>query len=207
VTDLIAITDPRWSDDDLAARAEAMLSAVPSGSLAIQLRDKVRGGGAVLALAERLRVICSRYGAPLYLNDRLDLALAVGADGAHLGESSIDVGDARELLGPEPVITVATHRLDEVDRARVAGATAVLVSPIYATPGKGAPIGPGFLSEAKARAGSLRVYALGGINLGNVAECRRAGADGVAVMRALWDSTEPALAARQFVDAVRADRA
>jgi thiamine-phosphate pyrophosphorylase len=204
--DVIAITDPRWSDEDLADKADAMLAAVPAGSLAIQLRDKKRSAQAILALAERLRIICARYRASLYVNDRLDIALAVGADGAHLGDSSIEVKDARLLLGPEAFISRAAHCLDDVDRARQGGASAVLVSPIYPTPNKGAPRGTDFVSEARDRADGVRVYALGGVDLSNTAACCRAGAAGVAVVRAVWDSPEPSSAARSLVAAVRANR-
>jgi thiamine-phosphate pyrophosphorylase len=207
VSDVIAITDPRWSDDELASGAEAMLRAVPSGSIAVQIRDKVRAGGAVLALAERLRVICSRHGAELYVNDRLDVALAVGADGVHLGATAVGVIDARRLLGPAAFISTSAHHVDDVDRARSAGATAVLVSPIYASLGKGPPRGAKALSESKARAGDVRVYALGGVEIGNVGECIRAGAGGVAVVRALWGARDPSEAATHLVDAVRAHRA
>jgi len=200
---VIAITDPRWSDEELTLRAEAMLGPVPRGSLALQLRDNKRAGRAILALAERLRAICSRHQAPFYVNDRLDVALAVAADGVHLGDASVEVGDARTLLGPGAFISMAAHRLDDVDRARNGGASAVLASPIFVTPGKGAPQGTRFLSEARNRAGSMPIYALGGVDMTNAAECRLAGADGVAVIRALWDSTDPSSAARALVAAVR----
>jgi thiamine-phosphate pyrophosphorylase len=204
---VIAITDPKWSDDELVSRAEQILRAVEAGSLAIQLRDKVRGGAAVLALAERLRAVCSRYRAPLYVNDRLDVALAVGADGAHLGEGSVDTEDARRLLGATAFVSMSAHRLDDVDRASRARATAVLVSPIFVTPRKGAPRGTQALGESKARAGRVRVYALGGVEVATAGECIRAGADGVALVRALWGALDPASAARDIMEALRADRA
>jgi thiamine-phosphate pyrophosphorylase len=204
--DVIAITDPRWSDDELALRAEAMLGAVPPGSLALQLRDKVRDGRTILSLAERLHAICSRHRAPFYVNDRLDVALALAADGAHLGEASVEVPDARALLGPDRFISVSAHCLQDVERARLEGANAVLASPIFATPGKPTPQGTRFLSEARNRAGNVRVYALGGVDVINAARCRDAGADGVGVVRALWDVQEPSSAALALVAAVRGYR-
>jgi len=203
---VIAITDPRWSDDELATRAEAVLVAVPRGSVGLQLRDKVRQAKAVHGLAERLRAICSQNGAPLYINDRLDIALAVGADGVHLGDASIEIGDARALLGPAAFISMAAHGLEEIDRSRLAGATAVLASPIFATPGKGEPQGTRFLADARARAGGARIYALGGVDATNADECRRAGADGVAVVRAVWGSPDASSAALSLVAAARASR-
>jgi thiamine-phosphate pyrophosphorylase len=201
--DVIAITDPRWADDELVLRAEAVLAAVPRGSVGLQLRDKVRGSKAVHGLAERLRAICSQHDAALYVNDRLDVALAVEADGVHLGEASVAIGDARALLGPAAFISVAAHRLEDVDRARLAGATAVLLSPIFETPEKGALQGTRFLADARARAGAVRIYALGGIDVNNAAECRRAGADGVAVIRAVWGSPDAPTSAVSLVAAAR----
>lgn len=203
VPDVIAITDPRWSDEEVLLRSETVLAAVPPGSVALQLRDKVRSSQAVLSLGERLRAICSRHRAPFYVNDRLDVAMILAADGVHLGDASVEVGDARALLGPDAFISTAAHGPDDVDRARLGGATAVLVSPIYATPEKGAPQGTRLLSEARDRAQGMRVYALGGVDGSNAALCRRAGADGVAIVRAMWDGSDPSLAARSVAAIVR----
>src|SRR6185295_4538812 len=91
--DLIAITDPVLSDDQLCQRAERVLAAVPASSVGLQLRDRTRSGAPLLALASRLKIVCQRYGAPFYLNDRIDVALASDADGVHLGGGSVEIGD------------------------------------------------------------------------------------------------------------------
>jgi thiamine-phosphate pyrophosphorylase len=199
--DVVLITDPAFSDDELEERARRALAAVPRSSLAIQVRDKARPARAVMALAERLRRICLEYTAPLYVNDRIDVALALDADGVHLGGASVAVGEARRLVGPRAFVSVAAH--DASDVASASGATAAFVSPIFATPGKGAPRGTSLLREARARAKNLRLYALGGVDAGTAPACVGAGADGVAVIRAVWQAADVGSAARALVDAVR----
>jgi len=199
----LAITDPSLSDDLLAAKLGDVLRIVPRSSVGVQLRDKVRGGRALHALAVRLAALCREFAAPFYVNDRLDVALAVGADGVHLGGASIDVADARTLLGPSAFVSVAAHDPAEVERASSLGASAAIVSPIFETPGKGPARGTALLAAARARAGGLRIYALGGIDASRVAPCVAAGADGVAVVRALWSAADPGVAAFDLVAAVR----
>jgi thiamine-phosphate pyrophosphorylase len=201
--DVVAITDPALCDDELAERTYAVLRAVPSASVGVQLRDRRRAGRAILALAERLKSICAEFGAPLFVNDRLDIALATAADGVHLGGGSVGVADARRLLGPLGFVSIAAHRVDDLDQAATTGVTAALFAPIFSTPGKGPPTGTAVLSEARARAPHLRLYALGGVDAEHAPSCIVAGADGVAVVRALWEATDPAAAASALVEAVR----
>src|SRR5262249_35870679 len=149
-------------DDELVERAERMLKAAPVGAVGVQLRDNDRPSLALLRLAERLRGVCAARGAPFYVNDRVDVAIAVAADGVHLGGRSIGVKDARELLGQRAFVSVAAHGVGDVASGESSGATAVLVSPIFATPGKGPAAGVALLAEARAAARTVRVYALGG---------------------------------------------
>jgi len=204
--DVVVITDPAWSDDELTERSRRVLGAVPRSSVGIQIRDKARPARAVVALAERLKRVCGEFGAPLYVNDRVDLALSLGADGVHLGGESVDVGDARQLLGLSVFVSIAAHETHDVARAETSGATAALLSPIFATPGKGAPRGTSFISDARSLARRLRLYALGGIDPERAPACIGAGADGVAVVRAVWQAAEPGAAASALVDAVRTAR-
>jgi thiamine-phosphate pyrophosphorylase len=201
--DVVAITDPALCDDELAERTYSMLRAVPPASVAVQLRDRRRPGRAIVALAERLKSICAEFGAPFYVNDRLDVALATAADGVHLGGGSVRVADARRLLGSAAFVSIAAHRIDDLDQAATNGATAVLFAPIFSTPGKGAPCGTAVLSEARARAPHLRLYALGGVDVERAPSCIDAGADGVAVVRAVWEVTDPGAVASSLVEAVR----
>jgi thiamine-phosphate pyrophosphorylase len=200
---VVAITDPAWSDDHIAARARRMLSAVPRASVGIQVRDRARSASQVLVLARRLREICAESGAPIYVNDRLDIALAIDTDGMHLGQASVSVADARTLLAPGAFVSVAAHEPDEVERAARSGANAALVSPIFETPGKGPARSPSLLAGARERARGLFLYALGGIDATNAEACISAGADGVAVIRAVWQASDPGALAMALVAAVR----
>lgn len=198
---LIVITDDALSDDEIEQGMTRILAAVPPASTALQLRDRRRSTRALLARAERLRSLLARYRAPLIVNDRIDIARAVDADGVHLGGRSVGVRDARAMLGESAFLSVAAHELEDIDAAEAAGATAVLVAPIYATPGKGPPRGIGFLREARARSARLLVYALGGLDAERALECARAGAQGVAAIRSMW-SAEGAEVAARIVTAV-----
>jgi thiamine-phosphate pyrophosphorylase len=201
--EIIVITDPTLPDEGLAEKTDRMLKVVPAGTVAVQLRDKLRPGGAVLRLAKTLRSICSERGAPLYVNDRLDVALAVGADGVHLGSRSVCTRDARRLMGAGAFISVAAHRADEVELAEAGGATAALLSPIFDSPGKGPASGPGLVSSARAKVRDLRLYALGGVDATSAPACMRGGAHGVAVVRALWRAPRIETAVQSLLDAVR----
>lgn len=200
---LVVVGDDALAPDELVARVAAALEAVPRGSTAFVLRDRARGGRALLALGERLAPRCEAAGAPFVVADRLDVALALGASGAHLGGRSVQVDDARRLLGPRALVSVAAHAPAEVAVAAARGATWALLSPLFASPGKGAPIGPSSLERARAGAGAgaIRLFALGGIDASNATACRVAGADGVAVIRAVLAARDPGAAASALLAA------
>jgi thiamine-phosphate pyrophosphorylase len=199
---VVVITDPRHPDDRLCAIIEAVAGAAAPGELVVQVRDKLRQARRVLALAERLSPICERHGAALVVNDRIDIALAVNAAGVHLGGASVEIAEARRLL-PSGWISIAAHTLEDVERAEGEGADAAFLSPIFSSPGKGAPLGTRALEGARARAARIGLYALGGVDVANAGQCRRAGASGVAVLRALLDAPDPAAAMGALRDALR----
>lgn len=188
------ITDRRLVAD-LAARADAALAGLPPGAVAIHLREKDLGGRALLALARALRAVCRAHGQRLLVNDRLDVALAAGADGVHLPAAGVPAADARRLLGPAALVGVSCHSAADVSRALAGGASFATFSPIYDTPSKrayGRPLGVDALRDA-ARLG-LPLVALGGVTASRAAEVRGAGAAGVAAIRA-WLAGEDAAAA------------
>lgn len=199
---IVLVTDPRYDDDVLVGKLDAALRIAPTGSVSVQLRDKSREAAAVFELGSRLRLLCKQRGAIFVVNDRLDLALALDADGAHLGGASVAVPDARELLGPSAFISVAAHSIAEIEKASREGADAALLSPIFASPGKGEPLGLGELERAHALVPTMLLYALGGIDADNAASCMRAGATGIAAIRAFFDAEDPARAMRRLLDAV-----
>jgi thiamine-phosphate pyrophosphorylase len=165
----------------------------PDRALAIQLRDAGASGRALYAAAAALRA----RGHRVYINDRLDVALAAGCEGIHLGGSSLRVEEARRLAGELPCaqgermpreraerlrVGVSTHDIEDVEAARVAGADFAVFGPVYTTPGKGPPVGLASLQAAAAL--GLPLYALGGVDLERAQACLAAGAVGVAAIRA-----------------------
>ena len=185
ITDLTVLPETALFER-LARAAELPPSA--AASLSVQLRDPQAPVRELLRIGQALREATRAIGASLVVNDRVDLAVLLGADGVHLGRRSMRVADARKLLGPRAWISMSAHSVEDVLAAGEAGATAALLSPIFASPGKGTPLGTGALAEARAAlraAGrSLQLFALGGVTLENAGACIEAGADGVAAIRA-----------------------
>ncbi len=186
------ITD-RAMARDLPGRLAVTLQGAPPGEVAVHLREKDLGGAALLALARELLPVCRARGALLLVNDRLDVAMAAGADGAHLPAAGIPPGEARRLLGPGALLGVSCHGVDDVARALAGGADYATFSPVWDTPSKrayGAPVGLDALARA-ARLG-LPLVALGGVEPGNAAQAFAAGAAGVAAIRAWLVGPAPA---------------
>jgi len=191
IPSLILVTDRHAiAGRELVAVIEA---ALDEGLPAVQLRDKDLPGRPLFALAERLRVATARRGALLFVNDRVDVAIAVGADGVHLGGGSMPVDVVRGLVGGEMTIGVSTHAPGEAP----AGADFAVFGPVYATPGKTA-VGEARLAAAVAAA-AIPVLAIGGVTADRIAPVRRAGALGVAVIRAVLAADDPAAATRALL--------
>jgi thiamine-phosphate pyrophosphorylase len=205
---ILLVTEPRYGDDAICDAARAVGSALPADAFAIQLRDKARDPYAIAPLARRLRTITRDYGVRLFVNSYVGLAREIEADGVHLGSAEVgSIAGARALF---PFVSVAAHSDDDVLRARDAGATAALVSPIFATPGKGAPRGVAAVRSARSVAPRpFAIFALGGIDAANARACGDAGADGVAVIRAILGAgaAHYAAAARRLHEAWHLARA
>ena len=174
-------------------------AALDGGVRAVQLREKDLEGGELYRLAGRLRDLTARYAARLLINDRLDVALAAGADGVHLGQTSLPVSTARQLLGPDKLIGVSTHSPDEITAAQ--GADFVVFGPVYFTPSKadyGQPQGLARLRQA-VRHSPAPVFAIGGIQADRIAAVRSASAHGVALISALSAAADPNRAAHELL--------
>ena len=179
--------------------ADVVQAALDGGVRAVQLREKDLEGRELYALAERLRALTRRYQARLLVNDRLDVALAVEADGVHLGQNSFAVKDARRLLGAEKLIGVSTHSQHEIAAAQEADF--LVFGPVYYTPSKaayGEPQGLDRLRAAVAHS-AVPVFAIGGIKTGRVAEVLETGAHGIAMISAISAATDPAQAAQALL--------
>jgi thiamine-phosphate pyrophosphorylase len=180
---------------------EVVARALDAGLPAVQLRDKDLTGRALFGLAERLRAATARTGAHLYVNDRIDVARAVGADGVQLGATSLPVAVARRLLGDGARVGYSAHTLDEV---RASAADFVVYGPVYDTPSKrayGPPQGVAGLRDVAAAA-AVPVLAIGGIAAADVAGIRAAGAYGIAVIRAILAEPDPATGTRRLLAAL-----
>lgn len=189
------ITDRRLAPD-LPARLAAALAGLPRGAGAVHLREKDLGGADLLALARALLAVCRGRGARLLVNDRLDVALAAGADGVHLPAAGVPPGEARRLLGPAALVGVSCHSAADVALALRGGASYATFSPVWATPSKaayGAPVGLAALAEAAGL--GLPLVALGGVDAANAGQAFAAGAAGVAAIRAWLVGPDPAGAA------------
>ncbi len=178
----------------------AVAAALDGGIRAVQLREKDLGGRELFRLAEAMRRLTRRYGARLFVNDRLDVAYAAGADGAHLGGGSIPVREARKLLGPRALIGRSVHGAEELLAAERDGADFATFGPVYATPSKavyGPPLGVAALAAACAES-KLPVFALGGVGPGNMTETMKAGAFGIALISAVVAAADPRAAALEL---------
>lgn len=176
---------------------QAVHAALEGGVRGVQLREKDLAAAALYPLALELRGLTRRYGARLLINDRIDVALAVEADGVHLGRGSLPVDAARRILGSRLLIGASTHRIEEVQDAVRAGADYVTFGPVYSTPSKlpyGDPVGIPLLAEACGSA-TIPLFALGGITRERLPEVRAAGCRRIACIGAILRTPDPAAAA------------
>jgi len=179
-------------------------AALDGGADVIQLRDKDLSGRDLYALAREMASLVHASRARFIVNDRLDIALAAGADGVHLGQYDLPVAAARSLSPPSFIIGVSVGSVEEALAAERDGANYIALSPVFSTPTKD-DAGPGHglevLREIKA-AVKLPVIAIGGVNAGNVTEVVGAGADGVAVISAVLGADDVEAAARSMRELV-----
>jgi thiamine-phosphate pyrophosphorylase len=195
---IVLITDSQRYPD-IPERVAAIARAVAPGSIAIQVREKHMDGGPLLAFVRQLAAAAPSV--PIWVNDRVDVALAAGAAGVHLPERGIAVGDARAIaarLGRSLRVGVSRHAPD-VD----SGADLVQLGPIYDTPGKGPALGPAVLTVRTRLPATTTLVAVGGIMHPDQArEVRAAGADAIALIRAAWDCQDPTVTIAAFVEAL-----
>jgi thiamine-phosphate pyrophosphorylase len=183
---------------------EVIEAALRGGVDAVQLREKDLSGGALFELAGQLRELTRRHGARLLINDRIDIALAVGADGVHLPVDSFAPTDARRLLGNDALIGASTHTVEQARAAASGGADFIVFGPLFDTPSKrafGAPVGLDALTQVT-KAVTVPTFAIGGLAVDRVPMVRRCGAAGIAVVAAILEADDPGAAATAMRDAL-----
>jgi thiamine-phosphate pyrophosphorylase len=173
-------------------------AAVQGGASCVQLREKELSTREFLDQALALKALLAPRGIPLVINDRIDVALACGAEGVHLGQSDMPAGEARRLLPPHVFIGWSVETPEDVVRSAQMPVDYLGVSPVFATPTKTdtkAPWGLDGLRRVREMT-RLPLVAIGGIHAGNAAQVLAAGADGLAVVSALCSADDPCAAAR-----------
>jgi thiamine-phosphate pyrophosphorylase len=174
-----------------------LASALRAGVDIVQLRVKEAGDDVILAAGRRFAAAAAEHGALFILNDRPDLVAAVGADGVHVGQDDTAAAEARAIVGPERLVGLSTHSPEQISDAARVPVDYIGVGPIHATPTKpGRPaVGLELVRYANEHA-TVPFFAIGGIAPANVAAVRHAGADRIAVVRALTEAPDPGAVAR-----------
>jgi thiamine-phosphate pyrophosphorylase len=196
---LYLVTDPALcAERGLEA---TVMAAVRGGVSVVQLRDKHASDEEMIAQAIRLKALLDEYEVPLIINDRIEVALASGADGLHIGQSDGDPVEARGRLGEDALIGLSVQTLEQLKAVDVERIDYLGLGPVYATPTKpdhAAPLGIEGLTQF-VRSSPLPTVAIGGISLANAGEVMTSGTDGLAVVSALCSAEDPAEAAQQFL--------
>jgi thiamine-phosphate pyrophosphorylase len=194
-------TGGRPLDDLIAAASHAGLPAV-------QMRERDLPTRELAALIRAVRTAVTGRSTRVLVNDRVDLALALDADGVHLRANSLPTGRVRTMIGPGHLLGVSTHSLEEVRRAQEDGADFVVFGPVYETPSKriyGMPQGLEGLSQV-CKIARVPVFAIGGMTPGRVVEVRRAGAHGAAVVSSILSAPDVPAVVREFLQVLHDDR-
>lgn len=196
------VADPEQTDRDFLALID---DALAGGVTALQLRAKRMGGRALYEFGLEMRERCRAAGALFFVNDRVDVALAVAADGVHVGVHDLPLVETRSLVGDAMLVGYSPLDLSDIDTARRDGADYVGLGPVFATGSKAdaqPPLGLDGLA-AQAAAAGMPTVAIGGITIATAGDVVRAGVDGVAVISAIQGAADPRQAAAELAAAVR----
>jgi thiamine-phosphate pyrophosphorylase len=183
---------------------EALKEAAAGGAMLFQYRDKTAPGRDLYHQAEQLRQAACDVGATFIVNDRCDVAMAVEADGVHLGQGDLPLSLAKAVMGPDKLIGISTHTAEQVREATTGGADYVGFGPIFPTASKAdhePVVGVEGLRHARLLT-PLPMFAIGGITIANAEGIMQAGADGIAVLSAVWAAPDIATAVNVFIDRI-----
>ncbi len=182
---------------DGAGGATIAAAALDGGASIVQLREKDAGEDEIVEAAGAFRAAADAHGALFVINDRPDLVGRCGADGVHLGQDDTPVAEARAAVGPDALIGLSTHSLEQIETAE--GVDYISVGPVWETPTKRGRSAVGLeLVEIAAQLATVPFFAIGGINRANVGEVIAEGAQRIAVVRAIRDAADPRAAAREL---------
>ncbi len=199
-TTMYFITDSTFCDEeDFLCRVE---SACKGGVTLVQLREKERTTREYLSLAEKVHEITQRYNIPLIIDDRVDVALAVNAEGVHVGQSDMPVAIARQLMGDEKIVGATAKTVPQAIEAYEQGADYLGVGAIYPTTTKVKTVltSVDTLKEI-VKAVPIKVNAIGGLNKENIHVLKDSGIDGICVVSAIMKAADPCLAAKELREA------
>ena len=197
---LYLVTDrSRFASDD--EFLDAVASALRGGAGIVQLREKTAPAREFIELGRKIKELCALYDSLFIINDRVDIAHIVGADGVHLGQDDIDINSARHILGKDAIVGISTHSPEQAQKAVESGADYIGVGPVFETPTKPGRKSVG-LEYVEWAAGNVDIpwFAIGGINTENVSEVINAGAKRIAVVRAVINAPNPSGAAEIFIE-------
>ena len=200
---LYAVTDQSWLKEGqtLLSVCEEVLA---NGATFLQIREKDLDVACFEAEAENLKALCARYGVPYVVNDSVEIALAIDADGVHVGQSDIRGRDIRSLIGPDKILGISAGTVEEAVAAEAAGADYIGVGAVFGTSTKKNARN---LTVEKLReitnAVSIPVVAIGGINRQNLIGLKDSGVDGIAVVSAIFAAEDPGKATRELLTLAR----
>lgn len=195
---LYLVTSP---SENLFSTIEA---ALQGGLKLVQYRDKSTDDVVRIENAEKLCQLCHQYGALFIINDRVDLASAINADGVHLGQQDLPIAVARRILGSDKIVGRSTTNPQEMAKAIAQGADYIGVGPVYETPTKVGKAAAG-LDYVRYAADNSPIpwFAIGGIDLSNINDVLTAGAQRVAVVRAIMQADDPSVVTQQFLSVLK----
>ncbi|MDT8893153.1 thiamine phosphate synthase [Halomonas sp. I1] len=203
---LYLVTDPELCAEH--GLEETVTAAVRGGVTLVQLRDKHASDAELVPVARRLKTALAGSGVPLLINDRLEVALASGADGLHIGQDDGEAEDARTALGADAILGLSVQTHEQLARIEPARLDYLGLGPVFATPSKhdhAAPLGFDGLADL-AGASPLPTVAIGGLKAEHAEAVRRAGANGLAVISAICGTPDPEAAARRFLQGTSSGR-
>jgi thiamine-phosphate pyrophosphorylase len=182
---------------------DTVAASLKGGVQIVQLREKTANAKEFLELGRKVKELCALYDALFIINDRVDVAHIVGADGVHLGQDDIDIDSARHILGKDAIVGISTHSPEQAEKAMASGADYIGVGPVFETPTKPGRKSVG-LEYVQWASGNVNIpwFAIGGITTENVSEVINARASRIAVVRAIINAENPEASALNFVESL-----